>query len=177
MLLIPRHANMKIAMAAVLIVVFGLAFQICSLNKSVARVAARVDAVEDDMRVNGEALKATDMAAKCAAQADKTFLALGYKRDGSDPKRKPGGTTLQNHYNDELHKCFMLIVQADYGTDYYEQRLLLDAFESRQYGDYFFTNLKNGGTSIVCTLTPLTGPETHCNTEDEFKVFIAEYMR
>jgi hypothetical protein len=170
---------MKLVVALFLVLILGLAWQVLELTNRTRNQDAKIGALESQVSQHLNATGQLDLTERCAAQAERTFLALGYRRDGTSTEPNQGleGVTLENHYNDRLKKCFMLITQATYKTQFSEQRYLLDAFESRTYGDYFFTHLKTGGPSLYCRVSPLGEAERSCGSEGEFNTFVAQYMR
>jgi hypothetical protein len=164
---------MKVVVGGLCLVVAVLIWQVWNLQQQLRHRPTVDSDVAHDSRTQLE------LSGRCAMQSEKTFQALGYRRDGVQPPGSntgPEGVTLENHYNQRLNKCFMLIVQAGYTKKFYEQRFLLDAFEGRAYGDYF----RNGSgqeAQVVCTLTPIGEPQRHCRSEEEFNAFVATYMQ
>jgi len=110
---------------------------------------------------------------KCATQADKVFRQLGYQLNGTNST-----DVLQSHFNPERNKCFMTIeTLAHDGT---QTRYLLDAFEQREYAEYFWMvdAVKKywDNPPKICKEIPIAGDETPCHSDDEYKVIVKRYM-
>jgi len=122
---------------------------------------------------------ALELQAKCAAQAEKVFHAMGYKEN------QPNGTldVYQSHYNVAANKCFMTMETTDIHTTpgtMVITKFLLDAFEQREYAEYTWISSKTKKfwevPPAACKLIPSSGGEQLCRTEDEYKAFVARFM-
>lgn len=110
---------------------------------------------------------------KCALQVEKVFRQLGYKVGGMD--------LYQSHYNAKLNKCFMSLESTSFATGgMFVNKFLFDAYEQREYGQYMWMADKVKKfwevPPITCELTPSLADKSLCNSEDEYKAFVARYM-
>jgi hypothetical protein len=108
---------------------------------------------------------------KCADQARKEF-----KENGWDRESVAGFT---NHYNAQFNRCFVLI-EITKGAPPSNAKSLLDAYEGKQYGDYFWINSQGKKywevQPVVCKATMPSGEERNCQSEEEFYDLIKVYM-
>jgi hypothetical protein len=103
---------------------------------------------------------------KCTAQAEKVFRELGYKLNGSTSNVSE---VLKSHFNPSRNKCFMTIETMS--RDGTQARYLLDAFEQREYAEYFWMvdAVKKywDNPPKVCKEMPTSGDEQACHSDDE----------
>jgi hypothetical protein len=86
-----------------------------------------------------------------------------------------------NHYNTKLGKCLMLIEAArNAGKQISNSKLLMDAFERRVYANWLWISREEKKCwevgPEICELIPSLRQTTRCNSEEEFKAFVADYM-
>jgi len=59
-------------------------------------------------------------------------------------------------------------------------RLLIDAYEQREYAEYTWMSRKDKKywevPPSICKLIPLSTSEQFCKSENEYKAFVANYM-
>jgi hypothetical protein len=112
--------------------------------------------------------------AQCAAQARKTFAALGYTESAL--------TFFANHYNHTLGKCFLEIVTNSEGRDSSDERqvthheLLLDAYEQTAWGEYLKSTGRRQQPLTACTITQPGLPRMTCYSNDEFADLLRTFM-
>jgi hypothetical protein len=103
------------------------------------------------------------------------FRELGYKLNGS---KDNVAEVLQSHFNPSLNKCFMTIETM--ARDGSQNRFLLDAFEQREYAEYFWMVDKVKkyweNPPKVCKELPSSGDERLCQSDDEYKAVVKRYM-
>lgn len=110
-----------------------------------------------------------DLQSKCSSQADAEYKTQGWGNKGT--------SSYINHYNRRLNKCFLqvyvfgtVINRQLYGSTY-----VTDAFEGKTYGTYYGKSGQDEKPNL-CTTTSLTGEDTFCHSEYEFKAAIKQYM-
>jgi hypothetical protein len=117
-----------------------------------------------------------DLQQRCAAQANKMFALYGWEKEPT------AGFT--NHFNSEMGKCFMLIVNTSPdkqrpGTSI-ETRNLSDAFERKEYAEYFWHSDEKKKywevRPFMCKVTLPSGEDKFCQSSDEFEELIKVYM-
>lgn len=127
------------------------------------------------LRQQVEASKRNDDLAtqeKCAAQSAKLFDQLGWNHPdkGSIP-------SYRNHYNAGIGRCFMLIEVYAYPMT---TKMLLDAYEQREYADYAWRADPQKKYSevppMMCKLMPANEAEITCGSSEEFDAFVAKYL-
>lgn len=170
---------MKIIVAVLFVALLAMAWRLNSLNATVGQQQKNLTQQQQQIATLTEAESskkdAFAMQEKCATQADKVFRGLGYKLTGS---RENYSEVLQSHFNPHLNKCFMTIETMDReGT---RSRLLLDAFEQREYAEYFWMVDKVKkfweNPPKICMEVPLSGDERLCHSDDEYKTIVKRYM-
>lgn len=116
---------------------------------------------------------------KCAEQAKKVFHALGYK----DVQQGLNTDAYQSHYNTKLGKCFMAVESTNMTTTpgtLFINRVLLDAFEQREYAEYTWMSRNDKKywevPPTICKLIESSTSEQICKSEDEYKAFVAKYV-
>jgi hypothetical protein len=120
----------------------------------------------------------------CATQAKKAYAEeLREDKSGllASVDSKLISSDYSSHYNTKLGKCLVLIQSTrSHGKEFSNSRVLIDAFERRVYGYYLW--ISKEGTKFwevaptMCDLTPSMRETNHCNSEEEFKAFVANYM-
>jgi hypothetical protein len=118
---------------------------------------------------------------KCAAHAAKLFNELGYNENVP----APGFQRYASHYNITRGKCFVLIEHSAFpssggGVQNTRTINLYDAVERRSYGDFLWIS---SGTKkywevkpMMCRTNPSVATEELCDSEEQFKEFVAKYM-
>ncbi len=126
------------------------------------------------------AMEAAALEERCATQADKVFRQQGYSEQGG---MQNGQTAVyQDHYNATLKKCFMTLeVTGISSSSEAITKFLVDAFEQRIYAEYDWISSNTKKYWEVppfrCDLSPPSGDEISCHSDDEYKAFVARYMQ
>jgi hypothetical protein len=117
-----------------------------------------------------------ELQAQCAKQA-----ALVYKDSGWEKASIAG---YENHYNEKLNKCFVAMQNTDVKTSagrLTTSRFLVDAFEGKTLGTYFWQSAKNTPYGEVppfeCDVTISSGEKKVCHSSDEFEELLKVYMQ
>lgn len=118
---------------------------------------------------------------RCAAHTEKLFKELGR----SENTATPGFQSYTGHYSVQHGKCFMLIETSAFptsGDNVENVRMisLYDAVERRSYGEFVWISSKDKKYSevkpMMCRTTPSASPEDFCDSEGQFRDFVAKYM-
>lgn len=118
----------------------------------------------------------------CATQAEHRFTSLGYSEAGG-----PGSltATYTDHYNGKLNRCFMLLAVNNYsGASIGKSRVLLDAYQNNDYGEYYdimtlpLVPSPNVASPVVvtCKLTVPGEPIRFCHTQKQWELLIQPYI-
>jgi hypothetical protein len=170
---------MKFIVAVLCVALLAIAWRLNSLNAVVGRQQQALSQQQQQIATLSDAKSSKQdafaMQEKCAAQADKVFRELGYKLSGSKDNISE---VLQSHFNPQLNKCFMTIeTMARDGT---QNRFLLDAFEQREYAEYFWMVDKVKkyweNPPKMCKEIPLSGDERLCQSDSDYKTIVKRYM-
>jgi hypothetical protein len=170
---------MKSIAAVLFVALLAMAWRLNWLNASVGQQQQTLIRLQQQLAGLTDAkLSKQDafaMQEKCAAQADKVFRELGYKLNGSTDNVSE---TLQSHFNPQLNKCFMAIeTMARNGS---QSRFVLDAFEQREYAEYFWMVDKVKkyweNPPKVCKEIPSSGDERLCHSDDDYKAIRKRYL-
>ncbi|MGK5077377.1 hypothetical protein [Janthinobacterium sp. HLX7-2] len=110
---------------------------------------------------------------KCAEQARKMFVSLGY--------REGGMAAYENHYQTKLNKCMVLLEnQTVSQKTVYTFKYVMDAFENKNFGEYIWhtDEVKKYWEvpPMKCNVVALSGEKQICQSEDEFRKLAAAYM-
>lgn len=128
----------------------------------------QIQALDEKLKARAK-IDLFDLQERCSNQARKEFQSLGWKSSEGD--------IYSNHYNPELHKCFMLIESHKGPTI---TKNLSDAYEGRTYGHYFWMPDKIKkyweAPPRKCEVTVPSGEVKSCNSDDEFTSLIKIYM-
>jgi hypothetical protein len=154
---------MKVAVATLIAIVLVLAWLLNAETKTTREQQNQIAALTSKL-ADKVARENLELQQKCAQQAEKIFMQLGYRMD-----RPTLGisATYQSHYNAKLGKCFMTLDSTGAG----DHRFLFDAYEQREYAEYMAMPAR-----LNCKLIPSSGRETLCKSEEEYKAFAATYM-
>jgi len=110
-----------------------------------------------------------DLQEKCAKQAAWVFKDSGSSQDSM--------ATYQNHYNENLNKCFVMMADTKHVAGNLSHfRQLMDAFEGKDLG-YFLKNVTDPSGPLDCRVTLPSGKEEHCSTQEEFEQLAKVYMQ
>ena len=117
-----------------------------------------------------------DLQSKCAKQAREEFNSEGWRADTL--------AAFTNHYNKQLSKCFIEVTSSDTKTagdgTIFQSTVVSDAFEGKTYGEYHWKSDKVKKywevPPFLCRVTSMTGQETVCHSDDEFKAAVKQYM-
>ncbi len=136
--------------------------------------------VKDELVIHNQQRQISDLSAKhnnfdlqlrCAAQAEKTFDLMDYKNN-KDPKRS---IFFQNHYNNDIGKCFMTIDDITYlEIMTITHKFLFDAVEQRPFAT-FIQNTKTDKPNW-CEVITKSNKKVICASEDEYSKYVSEYM-
>jgi hypothetical protein len=136
--------------------------QIAELKRQVAELTAKL----------AEKTKSStlDLQAKCADRAYKDFVEWGYKaRDNPD---------FVGNYNAKLDRCFVQFQHTIAGGFFWRE--LFDAYSGKEYGEYGWQRDEQKKywevPPFVCHVTPLSGEEIFCKSDDEFQELAKVYM-
>lgn len=158
-----------------MVIMFSL---IIAIGAVVAVQQLRISRLEDDVAAAKKAALETVMATslelqkKCADQAHKVFLQLGYKDNSL--------AIFENHYSRRDGRCFIHVHNTvGGGGEVSVFGSLFDAFEGKVYGTYIWRT-KPGKkyyevAPIQCDVMLPTGVKK-CSSEDEFSELIKFYM-
>jgi hypothetical protein len=176
---------MKIALAVLVVAILALVWRLNSITAALTQqqqtlsqqqqqIQTLTTALADKSKQEGLALQE-----KCAVQAEKVFRDLGYKFNNSS--QSLDSNILQSHFNPRLNKCFMTLEANAYTSGQLgQQRFLLDAYEQREYGEYFWVSDKVKKywevKPVMCKEIPVAGDEQFCHSEDEYKAIVKRYM-
>jgi hypothetical protein len=115
----------------------------------------------------------------CANRAESIFHQSGYGQIGLQSDGK-STVVYQNHYNDNLKKCFMTIETTTLDENHTTIRFLMDALEQREYAEYTWMSAKDKKywevPPIICWLWSSLDDKTPCHSEEEYNTFVARYM-
>ena len=111
----------------------------------------------------------------CAEAAEKAFARLGY-----DSRQNPL-SSYENHYSQRLNRCFISTADTHTGKDTVaEDRGLLDALESKQYGSFIWVNSSGKKFWEVkpteCWVLAADGTKQTCTSRDEYETLLKPYM-
>jgi hypothetical protein len=134
--------------------------KISQLEKQNKELTERLATLE----ANSRQAAALDVQAKCAKQAEVVYKSNDY------PKTELSSYT--NHYNAKLNKCFVEITDMPEANGTLETFItLMDAFEGKDYGDYFGKN-----RTAQCKVVTPNGQDKNCDSRDEFDLLVKPYM-
>lgn len=110
---------------------------------------------------------------KCAEQARRMFVSLGY--------REGGMAAYENHYHTKLNKCMVLLENQQVSQKtIYTFKFVMDAFENKNVGEYIWHTVEDKQYLEVppmkCNVLALSGEMQTCQSEDEFRTLAAAYM-
>jgi hypothetical protein len=174
---------MRIALAVLLVAVLALAWRLNSTSGTLGRLQETISQQQQQIQTLTTALadrskqEGLALQEKCAAQAEKVFLAFGYKF----ASKNLDADILQSHFNSRLNKCFMTVDANSYQKgQQFSNRVLLDAYEQREYAEYTWMSDKVKKywevKPFACKEIPLMGDEQFCNSDDEYKAIVRRYM-
>jgi len=137
--------------------------QIADLNAKVADLNAKL----------AEKSKAStiEQQAKCAERAYKDFDDWGFKvKENAD---------VVSHYNHTLDRCFVQF-QNTAARMMFTSINLFDAYGGKQYGEYEWKKDEHKSdwevAPFVCSVTPPSGKEKYCHSDDEYKEMVRVYL-
>jgi len=156
--------NAAIVLLIISVVVLGLLLrsQIAALREQRRQV--------QELNSKLESLSKTtslDLQGKCAQQARERFTFEGFDKHAM--------ANFLSHYNTKLNKCFVQIASTDAKKPTISTyRTVSDAFEGRVLAEYM-KNWKEA-SPFVCKVTPLSGEERFCHSDEEFDALVKQYM-
>jgi hypothetical protein len=117
-----------------------------------------------------------ELQAQCAKQAAIVFKQSGWEKEQM--------ASYENHYNEKLNKCFVILQNTDHKTtpgQIITSRYLSDAFEGKNLGNYFWESERNRKywevTPFMCDVTIPSGEKKTCKSSDEFDELLKVYMQ
>ena len=116
---------------------------------------------------------ALEFQAECASQAWMVFQRYGWKL-GEPTKGEIAD--FESHYHPGMNKCFILLHVRSLTANSFTSSVLWDAHGQRQYAELNITYIGGVRHIATCELTPLHGEQRSCESEAEFKEFVARYM-
>jgi len=157
----------------VLVLALSITLSACNTDK-----ITQLERENQDLRAKLDSVtraKSLDLQEKCAKQARDEF-----KFQGRDKEQLAGYTS---HYVAQLNKCFIAIQNTDTKTapgQIITTKSVFDAFEGKQYADYFWETEKGKKywevKPFVCEVSLQSGEEKVCTSEQEFTELIKPYM-
>jgi hypothetical protein len=130
-------------------------------NKGLSEGLGRLEA-------NSRQGAALEVQARCAKQAEVVYEGYQFSTERS---------VYVNHYNPKLDRCFVEVTDTeDKDGNLTVFKELVDAFEGKDYGDYFWANTKRQAEPSMCKVTTPDGQEVYCHSEDEFESLVKKYM-
>jgi len=169
---------MKAIAAGLLVVVGVLAWRLTTEVAHNGLMRGELDQLTGQLADKSK-LESLQLQEKCAEQAKKVFHSLGYK----DTQQNLNTDVYQSHYNTKLGKCFMAVESTNMTTSpgtQFTNRILLDAFEQREYAEYTWMSRKDKKywevPPTVCKLIESSTSEQICKSEDDYKAFVAKYV-
>lgn len=162
---------MKIKVSLVLLVVVAILLAWRVFAEMTLNQVLKNQVVELNQKLNEKSAQGNiDLQAKCADQAESTYLKLGYKNGGLDG--------YQSHFNNKLNKCFLTIHSIDNSGIFSES--IADAYEQRVYGLYMRKSGVDKFTSnpfpAFCNISPTSSEKTNCKSKEEYDLFVSHYM-
>jgi hypothetical protein len=113
---------------------------------------------------------------KCAKQASELFSSEGWA------KEQMAG--FENHYNEKLNRCFIMVENTDAKTTpgrISNSKFLSDAFERKILANYFWmsdtTKKYREVPPFQCDVTLPSGEKKICHSSDEFDQLVREYLQ
>ena len=159
-------------MRAIILILLAAAI---GLGVLASQQAATIKDQRQQMAAVDEQAKATSLAmqGKCAEQAQKVFISLGY--------REGGMAAYENHFNTKLNKCMVLLENQQVSQKtVYTFKFVMDAFENKNFGEYIWhtDEVKKYWEvpPMKCNVVALSGEMQTCQSEDEFRKLAAAYM-
>ena len=159
------------------VVLITLLLSGCTDSDKLSKIDSRLTRLEEEnkqLRSKIDALTKNgtlEFQDKCAKQAKVVF--------DSERRGKDDITSYTNHYNATVNKCFI----EEYSNEphiFSVSRTVSDAFEGKEYGQYFWSNPERKKywevPPTLCKVTPLSGEETFCNSSEEFDGLIKQFM-
>lgn len=167
---------MKIFIGILLIIIGAMAWLLAV--KTTTESQQRKQIVEMKAKLTDKSrLENIELQEKCSGKAKEVFRFMGY----NVTNQNGNVDGYQSHYNTRLDKCFMTIDSIIVIEDnIIKNRLLIDAYEQREYAEYTWMSRKEKKyrevPPSICKLIPLSKSEQFCKSEDEYKAFVASYM-
>jgi len=169
---------MKAFAVVLLVLMLGLGWRLYAEAENSAKLRGDLEKVRAQLadRSKTENLQLQE---KCGLQAEKVFHSLGYK----DQQHNLNADTYQSHYNPGMGKCFVAIESTDMTTAPGKQaisRLLLDAFEQREYAEYYWLSSDDKKyweqKPFICKLIESSNSVQVCQSDEEYKTFVTKYI-
>ena len=109
-----------------------------------------------------------EMQKKCAQMSEQRFTDHGFN---------PKNVSHEFHYNKKLKKCFMTVLSKDgRDKDVYIAKYLIDVFEDKIYGEYYWKT-EEGKIPLEVKLLYCTMLDKTSNaTQEEYDAFVKPYM-
>jgi hypothetical protein len=155
----------NLIIAALAVAVLILAYRMNSQSKMLAALQKPHDAPP--------VVASLELQGRCAKQAAEAFKALGYSSEDM--------TDFTNHYSSTLGRCFIVVADTKVINKVpIVDKMLADAFESKVYGTYSWSNREGKKFWEVapsdCTVTLPSGEEKTCTSSAEWDALAKAYM-
>jgi len=142
-----------------------MGYQLYKLDMKTSDLQRQLVGFSVELKHNSEKMRGSniELQSKCASQARKIFGDLGYGENDH----------FENHFNENLGKCFVYISSDTIKRGSVMQiRLLLDAFENREFGRFMNYKEREGNAwvqySFQCTGFLPSGKNISCDSEQDF---------
>ena len=169
---------MKAVAVVLLILVIGLGWRLNVETEGSAKLRSELERARVQLTDKSK-IESLQLQEKCGLQAEKVFHSLGYK----DQQQNLNADVYQSHYNLKMGKCFVAIESTDMTTAPGKQaisRFLLDAFEQREYAEYYWLSSDDKKywdvKPFICKLMESSSTTQACKSNDEYKAFVAKYI-
>ncbi len=96
--------------------------------------------------------------------------------DESSWSEKNSGASYENHFNNRLNRCFILVKSStSQGNSRFLYRVLMDVNDGKEIAQYHkqvpYGQAEYAGKPFVCAIL-----EKFCQTDEEFDAFVKSYM-
>lgn len=163
---------MKICLIVLAIVAASLALFAIDQRRQISDLRSTIASSQTQL-VDHTKQAAFEMQEKCAAQAALVFRNLGY----NEAKQL---ADYESHFSEAKNKCFLKFRVTNMSDGLSVTIYLMDAFERRTYGSYFWAS--RGSLSyrevrpITCELSFPGSQKVFCKSEEEFEAATHSYL-
>jgi len=165
---------MKALVSLLLLVVVALCYSLYRKEAAIKEQQKTISILNAQVSEGKHARSIFELQERCAEQARKSFNDMGYN------KKDMAG--FENHYNEKLNKCFVEITntQTVARGEVMTTRMIFDALEGKNYGEYFWQTEKGKKywevAPFVCDVIAPSGEKQFCKSDEEFKELMKPYM-